>query len=164
MLTNGSRHSALASRIVGAAVVGGAMCGGAAPAFAYRPFDGTDAAVTEPGQAEVELQPAGRLQEGSQSFLVAPGIVVNFGVVKGLELVFEGRLLESLSSSEPPNPTDAGTFLKYVLRPGVLQDKLGPSIATEFGVLYPETTGDSHFGASWAGIISQRFGPYTVAP
>ena len=66
------------------------MCVRAAPAFAYRPFDGTDAAVTEPGQAEVELQPAGRLQEGSQSFLVAPGIVINFGVVKGLELVFEG--------------------------------------------------------------------------
>jgi hypothetical protein len=78
MLTDGSSLSAMASRIVGAAVVGGAMCGGAAPAFAYRPFDGTDAAVTEPGQAEVELQPAGRLQEGSQSFLVAPGIVIKF--------------------------------------------------------------------------------------
>jgi hypothetical protein len=35
MLTDGSRLSALASRIVGAAVVGGAMCGGGAPAFAY---------------------------------------------------------------------------------------------------------------------------------
>jgi len=72
------------------------MCVRAAPAFAYRPFDGTDAAVTEPGQAEVELQPAGRLQEGSQSFLVAPGIVINFGVVKGLELVFGGALYLSL--------------------------------------------------------------------
>src|SRR5262252_10628573 len=109
MLTDGSGLSALASRIVGAAVGAGAMCAGAPPAFAYRPFDGTDAAVTEPGKAEVELQPAGRLQEGSQSFLVAPGIVINFGVVKGLELVFEGRLLEPLSSSEPPNLTDAGT-------------------------------------------------------
>jgi len=39
----------------------------------------------------------------------------------------------------------------------VLQDKSGPSIATEFGVLCPETAGDSHFGASWAGIISQRW-------
>jgi hypothetical protein len=58
--------------------------------------------------------------------------------------------------------TDAGTFLKYVVRPGVLQDKSGPSIATEFGVLYPETAGDSHFGASWAGIISQRWDWGTV--
>jgi len=94
------------------------MCGGADPAFAYRPFDGTDAAVAEPAQVEVELQPAGRLQEGSQSFLVAPGIVINFGLIKGLEAVFEGRLLTPLSSSEPPDLTDAGTFLKYVLRPG----------------------------------------------
>jgi hypothetical protein len=161
MLT-GSGLSALASRIVGATVVAGAMYAGAPPAFGYRPFDGTDAAVTEPGKAEVELQPAGRLQEGSQSFLVAPGIVINFGLVKGLELVFEGRLLEPLSSSEPPNLTDAGTFLKYIVRPGVLQDKSGPSIATEFGVLYPETAGDSHFGASWAGIISQRWDWGTV--
>jgi hypothetical protein len=58
--------------------------------------------------------------------------------------------------------TDAGTFLKYVVRPGVLQDKSGPSIATEFGVLYPETASDSHFGASWAGIISQRWDWGTV--
>jgi hypothetical protein len=162
MLTHGPALGALTSRIVATALAGGAMCGGAAPAFAYRPFDGTDAAVTEPGQAEIELQPAGRLQEGSQSFLVAPGIVINFGVVKGLELVFEGRLLEPLSSSEPPNLTDAGTFLKYVVRSGVLQDKSGPSIATEVGVLYPETAGDSHFGASWAGIISQRWDWGTV--
>ena len=28
-----------------------------------------------------------------------------------------------------------GTFLKYVVQPGVLQDKPGPSIATEFGPL-----------------------------
>jgi len=162
MPTHGSGLGALTSRIMATALASGAICGGTAPAFAYRPFDGTDAAVTGPGQAEVELQPAGRLQEGSQSFLVAPGIVINFGVVKGLELVFEGRLLEPLSSSEPPNLTDAGTFLKYVVRSGVLQDKSGPSIATEFGVLYPETAADSRFGASWAGIISQRWDWGTV--
>ena len=98
----------------------------------YRPFDGTEDAVTEPGQAEVDLQPAGRLR-----------------VIIGLEAVFEGRILEPPSASELPNLTEAGAFLKYVVRSGVLQDKPGPSIATEFGVLYPETDGDSHFGASW---------------
>ena len=106
----------------------------------YRPFDGTDAAVAQLGQVEVELQPAGRLR-----------------VIIGLEAVFEGRILEPLSASEPPNLTEAGAFLKYVVRSGVLQDKPDPSIATEFGVLYPETAGDSHFGTSWASIISQRW-------
>jgi len=39
-----------------------ALCLGASfgPASAYRPFDGTDAAVAAPGELEIELQPAGR--------------------------------------------------------------------------------------------------------
>ena len=44
-----------------------------APAWAFRPFDGTDAEVAEPGEVEIELQPAGILQEGSEKTLVAPG-------------------------------------------------------------------------------------------
>ena len=52
----------------------------------------------------------------------------------------EGRLLTPLSSAEPPSLTDAGAFLKHVLRPGGLQDKPGASIATEFGVLFPDST------------------------
>src|SRR5215831_18734310 len=83
----------------------------------------------------------GRLQEGSDVFLIAPDVVLNFGLSKNLEAVLEGRLSTPLSSSEPPDLVDAGALLKYVLRPGGLQDKPGPSIATEFGVLFPETTG-----------------------
>jgi hypothetical protein len=44
-----------------------------------------------------------------------------------------------------------------VLQPGSLQDKTGPSIATEFGVLLPDSTGSSGAGASLAGIVSQRW-------
>jgi hypothetical protein len=111
---------------------------------------------------EIELEPVGRLQEGSDPFLIAPDVVFNFGLIKNWEAVFEGRLSTPLSSSEPPNLTDAGAFLKYVVRPGVLQDKTGPSIATEFGVLFPETVGRSNVGASWAGIVSQRWDWGTV--
>src|ERR1700730_1869720 len=35
-------------------------------AWAYRPFDGTDAAVAAPRELEIELQPAGRLREGGK--------------------------------------------------------------------------------------------------
>jgi hypothetical protein len=140
----------------------GIICTTAAPAMAYRPFDGTDAAVAEPGQLEIELGPVERLQQGSERFLIAPATVLNFGLTKDLEAVFEGRLFTPLSSSEPPSLMDAGAFLKYVLRPGALQDKSGPSIATEFGVLFPDTTGRSNFGASWAGIVSQRWDWGTV--
>jgi hypothetical protein len=47
-------------------------------------------------------------------------------------------------------------FLKYVLQPGVLQDKPGPSMAMEFGPLLPDV-GGSGVGFSWSGIVSQRW-------
>jgi hypothetical protein len=47
-------------------------------AWAYRPFDGTDAAVAAPGELEIELQPAGRLREsGTATTLVAPATVLS---------------------------------------------------------------------------------------
>jgi hypothetical protein len=126
-------------------------------AFAYRPFDGTDAAVAEPGEMEIEFQPAGLLWNHDQRTLVAPATVLNFGIAKNWEAVFEGRFETPLPASGPTTFTDGGAFLKHILRPGVLQDQPGPSIATEFGVLLPDSTGNSGFGASVAGIISQRW-------
>ena len=43
-------------------------------AAAYRPFDGTDASVADPGAFEIELGPAGLLREGSQRTLIAPAV------------------------------------------------------------------------------------------
>jgi hypothetical protein len=45
-------------------------------AFAYRPFDGTDAAVADTGDIEVEFEPVGYLREGSDRTLVAPALTV----------------------------------------------------------------------------------------
>ena len=49
-------------------------------ALAYRPFDGTDAAVAPAGELEVELQPAGAQQEHGTKTLIAPWTVLNFGL------------------------------------------------------------------------------------
>ncbi len=127
------------------------------PASAYRPFDGTDAAVAAPGEVEIELQPAGRLRENGSTALVAPSTVVNYGLIEGWEAVFEGQGQTPLSPSGTTSLTAAGAFLKHVLQPGSLQDKTGPSVATEFGVLLPDSTGSSGVGASLAGIVSQRW-------
>ena len=127
------------------------------PAAAYRPFDGTDAAVAAPGEVEIELQPAGRQHEGTQTTLIAPATVINLGLSEGWEAVFEGQGQTPLSPSGPTSLTAAGAFLKHVLRPGSLQDKSGPSVATEFGVLLPDSTGSNGVGASLAGIVSQRW-------
>jgi hypothetical protein len=127
------------------------------PAFAYRPFDGTDAAVASPGELEVELQPAGAQHERGAQTLIAPWTVLNFGLNEEWEAVFEGRGETPLSPSGSTELTTGGAFLKHVVVPGSLQDKSGPSVATEFGVLLPDSTGDSGVGASWAGIVSQRW-------
>jgi hypothetical protein len=71
--------------------------------------------------------------------------------------VLEGLVQTPLSASGPSSLSAAGAFLKGVVRPGSLQDKAGPSVATEFGVLLPDSVGDSGFGVSAAWIVSQRW-------
>jgi hypothetical protein len=129
----------------------------ATPALAFRPFDGTDAAVVDEGKMEIELQPAGRLHDDSGTTLIAPATRFNYGFTKGWEAVLEGLIQSPLSPTGPSSLSAAGMFLKHVVKPGSLQDKTGPSVATEFGVLLPDSIGDSGFGASWAWIVSQRW-------
>jgi hypothetical protein len=131
-------------------------------ALAYRPFDGTDAAVADPGELEIEMQPAGSRRDDAGKTLVAPATVLNFGLQQQWEFVLEGQLETPLSPSGPSTLTASGAFLKHVLREGVLQDKSGPSIATEFGLLLPDSDGSDRLGASLAGIVSQRWDWGTV--
>jgi hypothetical protein len=128
-----------------------------APALAYRPFDGTDAAVAEPGEVEIEFQPVGVSREPSQKTLIAPATVINFGFKKDWEVILQGQFETPFSPAGPSGLAEAGVFLKHVLRRGSLQDAPGPSIATEFGVLLPNTMGDTGVGASVAWIVSQRW-------
>src|SRR6266481_4970590 len=143
--------------LVSGSVIALGVAAWSAPASAYRPFDGTDAAVAAPGELEIELQPAGRLREEGTTSLVAPATVFNYGLSEGWEAVLEGQGQTPLSPSGPTSLTTAGAFLKHVLQPGSLQDKSGPSVATEFGVLLPDSTGNSGVGASLAGSVSQRW-------
>jgi hypothetical protein len=131
-------------------------------ALAYRPFDGTDAAVADVGELEIEFQPAGVRRDNGQKILVAPVTVLNFGFKENWELVLEGQLETPFAPSGPSVLTANGAFLKHVLREGVLQDKAGPSVATEFGLLLPDLDGSNRLGVSFAGIVSQRFDWGTV--
>ncbi len=127
-------------------------------AHAYRPFDGTDAAVADLRQIEIELGPAEYLRDGPQHTLFAPSTVFNYGFAPGWEGVVEGRVAHALSGGVlGTGLVDAGAFLKGVLREGTLQDKIGPSVATEFGILLPGIRDDHGVGASLAGIVSQRW-------
>lgn len=134
------RNRWLLNRFVSGLCVASSLAAWAGPAFAYRPFDGTDAAVAAPGEVEIELQPAGRLCDETGTSLIAPATVINYGLSEGWEAVLEGLGQTPLSPSGPTSLRAAGAFLKHVLQPGSLQDKTGPSIATEFGVLLPDST------------------------
>jgi len=124
-------------------------------ALAYRPFDSTDPAVAEPGDFEVEVSPVSfRHENGSQTW-IAPQLRLNYGFAENWEVVLEGQ-------GEFPQRSrgvliENALSLKYVMREGTLQDKPGPSIATEIGLLLPGINEERGFGGSLAGIIGQKW-------
>lgn len=133
-------------------------------AFAYRPFDSTDADVAAQGEFELEVG-LGSLREESNKSWIAPAVVANFGLAQERELVIEGRfqnVREPLPDVPRTNLVDTGIFIKQILKDGVLQDKPGISAAMEYGVLLPEVHGEHQAGLSWAGIISQRWPMATI--
>lgn len=134
-------------------------------AHAYRPFDGTDAAVADDGEFELELGPVQHLREGSQRSWIAPAFVANWGLRNDRELVFEGQV-QTLQGTAIDSPrtrwVDSALSLKQVHRKGSLQDAQGLSIASECGVLLPDSTSGTHVGATCAAIFSQRLPAATL--
>jgi hypothetical protein len=125
---------------------------------AYRPFDGTDAAVAETGEMEIELGPVEYLRAGAERTLLAPDLRINYGFIPGWEAALEGKLTHGLTAGIPGTSlVESQALLKGVLREGSLQEKPGPSIATEFGVLLPGINDQHGAGAVLNGIISQRW-------
>ena len=96
--------------------------------LAYRPFDGTDAAVAEPGLVEIELGPAQYEQVGPNRTLFAPNVIFNYGLADRWELVLQGGLARGL---EPDASGVALTgnqlLLKGVLREGRCRKSPAPA-------------------------------------
>ena len=124
-------------------------------AFAYRPFDSTDPAVADLNSIEVELSPVSYRHDDSGRTWIAPQLRLNYGFAKDWEVVVEGQA-EHQRGLESRLVENALSF-KYIIKEGTLQDKLGPSIATEFGVLLPDLHGENGTGATITGIIGQKF-------
>ena len=154
----GGVHRSLGRLSVGTGwAIAAALCLYAQSAAAYRPFDGTDAAVADVNETEIELQPFGYQRTGSQSSAVAPFVVYNYGFAERWEMVLQTEMLSPITGGGQPSIQATGAFLKYVIVPGVLQEKSGVSVATEFGPLLPGVNADPGVGFSWAGIVSQRW-------
>jgi len=133
-------------------------------ARAYRPFDGTDADVAEAKTVEVEVAPAEVLSHaGSQAFR-APSVALSLGLGGGYELGLDG------SNVVTPHPEageprlqfiDAGMSVKKLVRGGTLQDKHGPSVATELELEFP-ARGQAHLGTELRGVLSTTGPPGVV--
>jgi hypothetical protein len=138
----------------------------ASRAYAYRPFDSTDAAVAAKGEMEIECGPIGYVADADGHFVVVPAAILNFGIADGWELVIEGRnflLVQPMGTGRLDTLRETALSLKGVLRQGSLQENhSGPSVGLEVGLLLPGIGTDPGVGASFAGIVSQRWSAVTV--
>jgi hypothetical protein len=129
------------------------------PTWAYRPFDGTDSSVADLGALEVELGPAGYLRQGATHTLIAPATRLNYGFAQDWETVLESDWSHGLSAGSGGSSLVNMLSAKHVLRDGFLQDKAGPSVASELAVLLPGTAaGENGIGGSLSGIVSEQWG------
>jgi hypothetical protein len=126
-------------------------------ALAYRPFDSTDAAVADLGDFEVELSPLSYRHVPGGRVWITPELRLNYGFAENWEVVLEGQGEHPQFSGAESSLVENALSLKHILREGSLQDKEGPSIATELGLLLPGVNEQNGVGASVAGIIGQKF-------
>jgi hypothetical protein len=147
----------------GAAIVLSALFA-AAPAGAYRPFDETDAGVSEYREVELELGPVSYLH-GSGGDAYAPGLIFNYGFAPRFEAVIDAHdalLFGGPDLAARRRRLETGVLVKGVLREGVLQGGSGPSVAVEAGALLPSVPVAGGVGAALTGIVSERWSNLAV--
>jgi hypothetical protein len=130
-------------------------------AYAYRPFDGTDAEVAEWGELELEWDTFLTFANSGIPELTTPVLTINVGVYRRLELVLEtnNELYRPLGGKVTDRLSETHLFLKGVVREGFAQGKTGPSIAIEAGPWLPNPNGliGDGIGGSVAAIGSVQF-------
>jgi len=127
-------------------------------AWGYRPFIATDAAVADPKEMEIELGYFNLERDRGKNTFIIPKVVLNYGLIRHLEVVTEFGIEEHSRSSV--RLEDAALSLKAVLKEGVLQEKPGVSFAVEAGPLLPSTgKEEKKVGFEAVGIISGELSP-----
>jgi hypothetical protein len=130
----------------------------AVPAWAYRPYDSTDADVADENEIELEVGWEDADFDGENARGVRA--VLNFGLGREREIVVEGGWLRTQPSSgfegARSSVEGVGAFLKQVHRHGSLQGKSGLSVASECGALIPTRREDSGVGGECLLVASQE--------
>jgi hypothetical protein len=63
-------------------------------AWGYRPFIATDAAVADPKEMEIELGYFNLERDRGKNTFIIPKVVLNYGVIRNLEVVSEFGIAE----------------------------------------------------------------------
>jgi hypothetical protein len=130
------------------------------PAWGYRPFVSTDAAIVDPREVEVELGYFNLERVDEENTFITPKVVLNWGLMRNLEVV--GEFEVEKAPNESAQVVDPALFLKVVLKEGVLQGEDGMSLAVEAGPLLPATVaGERKVGFEGIGIMSGRCTEFT---
>jgi hypothetical protein len=124
-------------------------------AYAYRPFDSTDAAVADKGAFEVELSPLSYRHDDDGTAWIAPSARFNYGFAEDWEAVLEGQA-EHFPHMRS-RVVEAAFSVKGVLEDGTLQEKSGWSLATEASALLPGINAEDGAGFELTGIASRRW-------
>lgn len=133
----------------------------ASHAWGYRPFVSTNAAVEESNEMEVQLGYFALKRSDGKTMPVIPQVELDYGILGRFEAEGEFEI------EEPPDEDDVQLddpefSLKALVREGVLQEKNGPSIALEMGLLLPSTEDEeSDLGFKGFGILSERLSSFT---
>jgi hypothetical protein len=128
-------------------------------AWAYRPFDQTDADVAPLHTVELELGPLGYVHQSTGGTFV-PGFILNYGPVDRIELVLDAHksvLFGGPQVAARRRQLETALLVKGVLRKGSLQGGNGPSLAAEAGAILPTLPAAGGPGASLTLIASQRW-------
>ena len=125
-------------------------------ALAYRPFVSTDAAVTAPGDVEVEFGCIGFRRQHGDATLVAPTVVATVGLLRDLQLSTETKVTHDLASRGAGwQAEDTVVSVKWVAREGALQDvSRMPSLAAELSLLVPTAKDEHQVGGELIGLVS----------
>jgi hypothetical protein len=124
-------------------------------AWAYRPFDSTDAAVADKDAFEIELSPLSYRHDDDGTAWITPSARLNYGFAEDWEAVLEGQAEHF--SNRRSRLTEAQFDIKGVLQEGSLQEKEGWSLGTEASVLLPGINADDGAGFELTGIASNRW-------
>ena len=91
-----------------------------------------------------------------------PSLIYNYGLTDTWEVIAEFDIqIYKEGDDDNRELKDPAIFLKGVLQEGFLQDKEGPSIAAEFGVLLPSTVNGEHTtGLEAIGIYSGKISDF----